>query len=133
MRRYWHGLLCCAAGMVLVLPGCSGEPFPPGAVAKAVEVEQQTSSESPALAVQEAEAACVVAEPRLPLPIPETADAAVQAVLGGLRQNRPDVLWEALPASYQRDLSEIVHLFAARLNPEAWRWFLQIAHKGATV
>jgi hypothetical protein len=63
--------------------------------------------------------------------IPETADAALKVILQGLHENHPDILWDSLPASYQRDVNELVHLFANRLHPEAWRWFLQIADKGA--
>lgn len=61
------------------------------------------------------------------------AEAAVRVVLEGLKQDRAEVLWEALPASYKRDVNELLHLFAGRLHPEAWRWFQQIAGKGAEV
>jgi hypothetical protein len=63
--------------------------------------------------------------------IPETPDGAVRHVLAGLHENRPDVVWDALPPSYQRDVNDLVNLSARRLHPEAWRWLLQIAAKGA--
>ena len=68
-----------------------------------------------------------------PASIPETADQALRAILDGLHENRPAALWDALPTSYQKDVNDLVHLFAARMHPEAWKWFLQIARKGAIV
>jgi hypothetical protein len=60
---------------------------------------------------------------------PATADAALMAVLRGLSTNQPDSVWDALPASYQKDVDELLGEFASRLHPEAWRWFAQIAGK----
>src|SRR5258708_4650419 len=57
-----------------------------------------------------------------PAQIPETADAALRAVLNGLHENHPEALWDAMPASYQRDVNGLVHLFAGRMHPEAWKW-----------
>ncbi|MBS0261774.1 MAG: hypothetical protein JSS02_07440, partial [Planctomycetes bacterium] len=59
----------------------------------------------------------------------DTADAAVLAALRGLSENRPDAVWEALPASYQQDLDGVVSSVVQRLHPEAIRWFSQIAAK----
>jgi hypothetical protein len=63
----------------------------------------------------------------------ETADAAVMAVLKGLSANQPDAVWDALPQSYRRNVSDLVSRFACRLHPEAWRWFSQIAAKSRTL
>lgn len=42
------------------------------------------------------------------------------AVVNGLRANRLDALWNFLPASYQRDLNQLLHEFAKRMDPEIW-------------
>lgn len=51
---------------------------------------------------------------------PPNAADAVNAVLVGVRHKRPEALWTFLPASYQRDVNETVHLFARRMDPELW-------------
>ena len=50
----------------------------------------------------------------------KTADAAVMRVVDGLADNRPEVAWQALPESYQRDVTELVHEAAAKMDPEVW-------------
>lgn len=54
-------------------------------------------------------------------PVPRTADAAARAVLEGIRHNRPVAVWTFLPASYQRDVNDLVHEFARRMDPELWQ------------
>ncbi|MFN0055087.1 MAG: hypothetical protein ACKV0T_23180 [Planctomycetales bacterium] len=60
---------------------------------------------------------------------PEKADVAVRRVLSGLKENRPEVLWEALPASYQRDLNETLHELARHLPADVWQETLQAIAK----
>jgi hypothetical protein len=59
-------------------------------------------------------------EPRLAGPAPGSPEATVRSVLDGLRNNGPVVLWESLPASYRRDLNDLVHEFAAEMDPQVW-------------
>jgi hypothetical protein len=42
------------------------------------------------------------------------------AVVEGLKQNHPDAIWEFLPASYQQQLNDLAHQFAARMDGELW-------------
>jgi len=49
-----------------------------------------------------------------------SAAAAVLAVVEGLNRNRLDAFWNFLPASYQKDLNNLVHRFAERMDPELW-------------
>lgn len=49
-----------------------------------------------------------------------TPDEAVTRVACGLADNRPEVVWHALPASYQEDVTELVHEAAATMDPELW-------------
>ncbi len=46
--------------------------------------------------------------------------AVVEGVVEGLKENQPVVLWEALPASYQDDVAEVVHLFAEQMDEELY-------------
>ena len=55
-----------------------------------------------------------------PEKIPQTADAAVEAVFSGIRNKKPEVLWAFLPASYQKDVNSLFHLLAGKMDPELW-------------
>ncbi len=134
MRRCLKGVLWLGISAALGLAGCSGESAPPLAAIKSPGDERSEPSDALSGRAQVvADEAPSVDCGSSPTAVPETADAAVRAVITGLQEGHPDVLWDALPASHQRDLNDLVRLSAKRLNPEAWRWFLQIAGKGATV
>lgn len=62
-----------------------------------------------------------------------TAKAAVENVIAGLQENRADVLWESLPASYQQDVNDVVHLFAEKMDPEVWDRLFTVLQKGVKV
>jgi hypothetical protein len=49
------------------------------------------------------------------------AAAAVRMVSQGLAQDRPVVLWDALPASKQKSISALLSRCAAKLDAPAWR------------
>jgi len=125
MRRVSGFSMWWVVSGLIAVSGCSGEKGAP-ALASAADggnaVAQNLATAGP-LAERDVE----------PAGIPQTADKALRAVLYGLHEHRPDALWDALPASYQQDVSDLVHLFAARMHPQAWTWFLQIARKGAIV
>ena len=55
-----------------------------------------------------------------PPAVPDSPDAALAAVAQGLAENKPHVAWDALPASYQMDVSDLVHQFAAKMDAEIW-------------
>jgi hypothetical protein len=52
--------------------------------------------------------------------IPATPDGTVMAVAQNLADNHPEILWEALPASYRADITELTQLFAAKMDPEIY-------------
>jgi hypothetical protein len=52
--------------------------------------------------------------------VPATADAAIQAVIDGVKAGHPESLWHFLPASYQNDVNGVVHDFADRMDAEIW-------------
>jgi hypothetical protein len=41
-------------------------------------------------------------------------------VAGALAERHPEVLWQALPPTYQRDITELTHAFAAKMDPAVW-------------
>ena len=51
---------------------------------------------------------------------PATAEETVKWVADGLAANDPTVVWDALPASYQADVSSILHEFAGKVDPGVW-------------
>jgi len=51
---------------------------------------------------------------------PRTADETVTWVAQDLVNERPEVLWEALPPSYQADVTSVVHEFANAVDPEVY-------------
>jgi len=63
----------------------------------------------------------------------DTADAAVLAVINGLKNGHPEAFWEFLPASYQQDLNDLVHVFAGRMDPEIWKKGVSVVRKLAGV
>lgn len=60
------------------------------------------------------------AQPQEPRP-GEDAAAAVRAVAEGLAQDRPVVLWEALPAARQESVAALLARCAAKLDAQSWR------------
>ncbi len=50
----------------------------------------------------------------------DTPDAAVKTVVSELKKNRPQVLWQALPGSYQADISGLVQEFANQMQDSLW-------------
>jgi hypothetical protein len=63
------------------------------------------------------------------IPIPDDAQGTVEAVVRGLNENKPDVLWDALPASYQEDVSSLVHEFATKVDAEIYDQVFRILAK----
>jgi hypothetical protein len=121
---------------LIALAGCSGEEGSPALATNgpANTSAQAGSINSARVAAHSDQTAPTAGGPTEPsAAIPETADKALLAVLVGLHENRPGAVWDALPASYQQDVNDLVHLFAHRMHPEAWKWFVQIARKGAVV
>jgi len=49
-----------------------------------------------------------------------TADEAVVRVAHGLADGNPEVLWQALPASYQEDVTELIHGAAETTDAALW-------------
>jgi hypothetical protein len=52
--------------------------------------------------------------------LPDSPDGTVEAVAVALAGNQPEILWQALPPTYQRDITELTHGFAAKVDPAVW-------------
>ena len=55
-----------------------------------------------------------------PAPPAASAEQAVLQVTQGLANNEAHVVWDALPASYQKDITGLIRDFAAKMDPEIW-------------
>jgi hypothetical protein len=53
--------------------------------------------------------------------VPQTPEAAVEAVVDGLKASKPIVVWETLPASAQKGLSSGVSTMAHGVDQEVWQ------------
>ncbi|HSR51599.1 MAG TPA: hypothetical protein VLV83_12280 [Acidobacteriota bacterium] len=65
-------------------------------------------------------AAAMFLQAAAPAPAVLTPDAVVMQVADGLAAGQPIVVWQAMPASYQADVTELVHTFADRMDPDIW-------------
>lgn len=58
--------------------------------------------------------------PAMAADIPSSPDGTVRAVAEGLADRHPEVLWQALPPTYQNDITELTHAFADKMDPAVW-------------
>ncbi len=66
-------------------------------------------------------------------PPPKTADQVVNDMAQGLAAHQPQVLWGALPASYQRDIHGLVHDLAAKMDKDIWNKSFSLFNKALLV
>lgn len=65
---------------------------------------------------------------------PETPPTqAVETVLRGLSENRPETLWEALPPSYQADIRSLIAAFCDRVDTNLYNQTFRVLEKGVRV
>jgi hypothetical protein len=57
----------------------------------------------------------------------------VQVVVEGLANNQPEVLWKALPPSYQADIRDIIGTFCANMDPEVYDRAFRVLNKAVKV
>lgn len=91
MKRFC--LLLLPLGLFVGLPGCSdSETSTPG---------DTTSAD-------------------VPTPSDDTAAAALQAVMDGMKAGQPVVIWNSLPEKHQKDVNDIVRSFAVTMDANTW-------------
>jgi hypothetical protein len=76
----------------------------------------------------EAEKKVEAKAPEAPKP-PATPDAAVNNVKTKLLENKPQVLWQSLPPSYQKDVSGLVTAFANSCDQDVYNQSFQLVKK----
>lgn len=52
--------------------------------------------------------------------VPEEPDQLVEYISGQMLENKPQAFWNSLPASYQSDVTEIVHLAGSKLDGDIY-------------
>jgi hypothetical protein len=57
----------------------------------------------------------------------------MQTVAKGLEENRPVVVWDALPGSYQKDITGLVHTFASKMDADVYKKSSVVAGKLVSV
>ena len=53
-------------------------------------------------------------------PSEDTAQATMEFIRTGIQEGRPQVLWHAMPESYQNDVNGLVQQFAENMDAEVW-------------
>jgi hypothetical protein len=71
--------------------------------------------------------------PALAVDIPDSPEGTARAVANALADRHPEVLWQALPPTYQKDISELTHAFAAKMDPAVWDAAFGIGRKTAAL
>jgi hypothetical protein len=96
---------------VLLFAGCSG------GTAKPTAASGNPAKADPAKAGPP--------KPLLDSGVPQTADAALHAVLDGLKANKPVALWNAIPKSQRHYIEQFIQRLAASIDPEVWNRTVQ--------
>jgi len=68
-----------------------------------------------------------------PLTIPDSPDGTIEVVCRGLADDRPEVVWNALPPSYQADVRDLAVTFAENVDPALFDRAVAVARKGTLV
>lgn len=63
----------------------------------------------------------------------KTPDKVVEIVTQGLSKNEPQMLWNALPESYQKDVNELLSDFAAKMDKDIWNKTFELIQKIITI
>jgi len=65
--------------------------------------------------------------------IPSTPDGTVLYVSQQLADGHPEIVWDALPASYQNDITTLTHEFASKMDAEVWDKTFSVTQKAIKV
>jgi len=76
-------------------------------------------------------ACCLPALARDPVPValPATPDGTIKAVSTAMGEGKFEVIWQALPASYQADIKKLLSEFAAKMDADVWTQGSKVAGK----
>jgi hypothetical protein len=70
---------------------------------------------------------------RTPSALPSSPPEAVKTVVQRLENHEPQVLWEAMPPSYQADLRALIGEFCSHMDPVIYDRMFRILNKGVRV
>jgi hypothetical protein len=59
----------------------------------------------------------------------DTPDAAARAIVADLESGNLRAVWDAFPASYQKDVNDLIHTFAASMDADMWKGGADIVKK----
>lgn len=67
-------------------------------------------------------ACCLSVQARDPVPValPATPDGTIKAVAAAVGEGKFEVIWQALPASYQADVKKLITEFATKMDADIW-------------
>ena len=65
--------------------------------------------------------------------IPSSPDGTVKFVAEKVADGHPEVVWEALPETYQTDINDLTHLFATKVDQEVWDKSFSLLRKTTVV
>ncbi len=65
--------------------------------------------------------------------VPSTPDGTVRAVANGLQADQPRVVWDALPDTYQQDVTDLIHTAAEKMDAELYDKVFGVLRKTTTV
>ncbi len=63
----------------------------------------------------------------------DTPDAAARALVASMEAGNLRAIWDALPSSYQSDVNDVVHTFAANMDAGVWKAGLGVVQKAVRV
>ncbi len=63
----------------------------------------------------------------------DTPDAAARALAASVQAGNLRALWDAMPASYQGDVNDLVHTFAANMDADVWKAGVGLLQKAIRV
>ena len=95
--------LCWGLALGLVA-GCQGSKSPEPKKSETTEATEQAQEPAP------------TKNPAKAL----SPEATVRQMVEGLRQNRPEVIWQAMPRRFREDINGLVHDFAKKMDPQLW-------------
>jgi len=61
--------------------------------------------------------------------LPESPDGTIKAIYQKLADRHPEIIWQALPTSYQQDITDVTRAFAGKMDPEVWSAIFGLANK----
>lgn len=64
-----------------------------------------------------------------PLPAPDSPEQVYERITGAVATGELHIAWDCLPASWQEDATNLVHDFAAKVDPEVWNRSFTIVRK----